>query len=203
MTAGPLVPGDALSGSRDGAPEAGLRSDYCLFQRGEVDFALSTRVAREILEARIWTPVPLAPAELIGAFSLRGEVIPLVRLDRFLGTASRPFERTDPVILLCSGDLRVAAAVDRVLTVRHIAPWEIRRPKEDSVSELVRGTTGAEDAETIIIDGDRLLARIAEVIAQGIRAPRALAGGLARGDRGAIAESTVAPEGDSHTVEEG
>jgi chemotaxis signal transduction protein len=203
MTTGPIVPGEALPGSRDGTPEVGLRSDYCLFQRGEVEFALSTRVAREILEARIWTPVPLAPPELIGAFSLRGEVIPLVRLDRFLGTASRPFERTDPVILLCSGDLRMAAAVDRVLTVRHIAPWEIRRPKDEGVSELVRGTTGAEDAETVIIDGDRLLARIAEVIAQGIRAPRALAGGLARGERGAITESTMALEGLPPMVEEG
>lgn len=202
MTAGPLVPSDA-AGSRDGTAEVGLRSDYCLFQRGEVEFALSTRVAREILEARIWTPVPLAPPELIGAFSLRGEVIPLVRLDRFLGTTSRPFERTDPVILLCSGDLRMAAAVDRVLTVRHIAPWEIRRAKDEGVSELVRGTTGAEDAETVIIDGDRLLAKIAEVIAQGIRAPRALAGGLARGERGAITESTMGPEGLPHMVEEG
>lgn len=191
MTVGPIPTSDGTP-SREGSGEiVGLRSDYCLFRRGDVEFALSTRVAREILEARIWTPVPLAPPELLGAFSLRGEVIPLVALDRFLGTTGRPVERTDPVILLCSGDLRMAAAVDRVLTVRHIAPWEIRRPKDDAGSDLVRGYSGTEEEQAVILDGDRLLARVAEEVAQGIRAPRAL--GAPRVDRGARAESDAAP----------
>jgi chemotaxis signal transduction protein len=185
MTIGPVPTGDGVAPREASTEVVGLRSDYCLFRRGEVEFALSTRVAREILEARLWTPVPLAPPELLGAFSLRGEVIPLVVLDRFLGTTGRP------LILLCSGDLRMAAAVDRVLTVRHIAPWEIRRPKDDAASDLVRGFTGTEEEQTVILDGDRLLARVAEEVAQGIRAPRAL--GAPRVDRGALAESDAAP----------
>ena len=201
MTLGPISSLEG-TGARDATPEPGaLRSDYCLFRRAEIEFAISTRVAREVLEARTWTPVPLAPPELIGAFSLRGEVIPLVRLDRFLGTAGRVLERTDPVILLSAGDLRMAIAVDRVLTVKHIAPWEIRRPREENVSELVRGTTGPEDAEIVILDGERLLARVAEEITQGIRAPRAL--GANRVERGPVTESAAALRAEPDMVEEG
>lgn len=197
MTLGTLSPVDGPV-----APDAGaLRSDYCLFLRGEQEFALSTRIAREVLEARIWTPVPLAPPELIGAFSLRGEVVPLVRLDRFLETSGRSLERNDPVILLCSGDIRMAVAVDRVLTVRHIAPWEIRRPQGEQVSDLLKGFAGPQEAQTRILDGERLLARVAEEIALGIRAPRALS--AARVERGSIAESTTPLGGELDRAEEG
>jgi chemotaxis signal transduction protein len=202
MTVGPLAPSEGAFAGRDAAPDAGaLRSDFCLFLRGDVQFALSTRIAREVLEARLWTPVPLAPPDLMGAFSLRGEVVPLVRLDRFLETSGRPLERNDPVILLWAGDLRMAVAVDRVLTVRHIAPWEIRRPQEEGISDLVRGFAGPEEAQTRILDGERLLGRVAEEIALGIRAPRSL--GATRVERGVIAESAASLGGDPDRAEEG
>lgn len=200
MTLGPLAPSDGITNGRE-ADAGALRSDFCVFRRGEIEFAISTRVAREVLEARLWTPVPLAPPDLIGAFSLRGEVIPVVRLDRFLETSGKPLERNDPVILLCSGDIRMAVAVDRVLTVRHIAPWEVRRPHEEGGSELLRGFAGPEEAQILILDGERLLARVAEEIAQGIRAPRAH--GAARMERGSVAESAAALGGEPDMAEEG
>ena len=71
------------------AAAATPRSDYCIFMRDGRRFALSTTIAKEILEARPFTPVPYAPPELLGAFNLRGEVVPLVNLDRFLGVNGR------------------------------------------------------------------------------------------------------------------
>ena len=151
--------------------EVRLRSDYCVFLRGGGRFALSTRVAREVLDARPFTPLPRAPGELLGAFNLRGEVIALACLDRFLGVPHRPLDRGDGLLVLADADLVLAAVVDGVETVRHIAPWEIQRlPADERESNaLVRGTVGKESQVVRVLDGERLLATVAAHVASAFR----------------------------------
>jgi purine-binding chemotaxis protein CheW len=153
------------------AGEVRLRADYCVFMRGGSRFALSTRIAREVLDWRPYTPLPRAPEELLGAFNLRGEVIPLARLDRFLGVPDRPLERSDTLLVLADGEMTLAAVVDAVDTVRHIAPWEIQRTDaaERERNALVRGSAGKEGLRTAILDGEKLLAAVAAHIASGFR----------------------------------
>lgn len=151
------------------------RSDYCIFMRDGRRYALSTIIAKEILEARPFTPVPYAPPELLGAFNLRGEVVPLVNLDRFLGANERPPDRGDTLLLLCQGELTLAAVVDQVVVVKHVSPWEIRRAKlEPSITNpLVRGLVGRDAEETMVLDAERLVAGVVERIAAGLRGTRA------------------------------
>lgn len=156
------------------AAAATPRSDYCIFMRDGRRFALSTTIAKEILEARPFTPVPYAPPELLGAFNLRGEVVPLVNLDRFLGVDERPPERGDTLLLLCQGELTMAAVVDQVVIVKHVSPWEIRRAKLEPsiVNPLVRGLVGRDAEETMVLDAERLIAGVVERIAAGLRGTR-------------------------------
>lgn len=155
----------------DQAAAASPRSDYCIFMRDGQRFALSTGIAKEVLEARPFTPVPHAPPELLGAFNLRGEVVPLVNLDRFLKVEERPATRGDTLLLLCHGDLAMAAIVDQVVIIKHLSPWEIRRSKLDPKVQnpLVRGLVGRDDEQTLVLDGERLLAGVVEQIAAGLR----------------------------------
>lgn len=157
------------------AAAATPRSDYCIFLRDGQRFALSTTIAKEVLEARPFTPVPYAPPELLGAFNLRGEVVPLVNLDRFLNVAERPASRGDTLLLLCDRDLALAAVVDQVVIIKHVSPWEIRRAKLDpSVQNpLVRGLVGRDEEQTMVLDGERLLAGVVEQIAMGLRGGKA------------------------------
>jgi chemotaxis signal transduction protein len=181
---------------------ASPRSDYCLFVRGGRRFALSTTVAKEILEARPFTPVPYAPPELLGAFNLRGEVIPLVNLDRFLEVEERAPARGDTLVLLCQGELTMAAVVDQVLIVKHVSPWEIRRAKLDPTitNSLVRGLIGRDDEQAMVLDAERLIAGVVECIAAGLRGTRtkgstaASLRGAAPGGADAAASGAVAPE---------
>ncbi|HEY8517353.1 MAG TPA: chemotaxis protein CheW [Candidatus Binatia bacterium] len=150
---------------------AAPRSDYCIFLRDGRRFALSTLIAKEVLEARPFTPVPYAPPELLGAFNLRGEVVPLVNLDGFLGVEGRPAGRGDTLLLLSHGDLVLAAVVDQVVVIKHVAPWEIRRSKLDPAmrNPLVRGIVGRDGEQTLVLDGEKLLAAVVGQIADGLR----------------------------------
>lgn len=147
------------------------RSDYCIFLRDGRRFALSTRTAKEVLEARPFTPVPHAPPELLGAFNLRGEVIPLVNLDRFLEVEGRPAGRADTLLLLSNADVVLAAVVDQVVIIKHVSPWEIRRASLDPQmrNPLARGSFGRDDEQTLVLDGERLIAGVVEQIAAGFR----------------------------------
>lgn len=158
-----------------GAAAAAPRSDYCFFLRGGRRFALSTTIAKEILEARPFTPVPYAPPELLGAFNLRGEVIPLVNLDRFLEVEERAPARGDTLVLLCQGELTMAAVVDHVVVVKHVSPWEIRRARLDPsiTNPMVRGLVGRDAEQAMVLDAERLIAGVVERIATGLRGTRA------------------------------
>lgn len=150
---------------------AAERTDYCVFRRGDQGFALSTNLAKEVIEGRGVTPVPEAPSELLGALNLRGEVVPLVALDSFLGIPPRPRSRTDALLILGSGDLRFAAVVDSVATVKHLSPWEIRREVEGEppATALVRGYTGNAGDRLRVLDGDALVTAVVQRIAEGFR----------------------------------
>lgn len=171
------------------------RSDYCIFMRDGRRFALSTLVAREILESRPFTPVPYAPPELLGAFNVRGEIVPLVNLDRFLGVEERPPARGDTLLMLCQGELTMAAVVDQVVIVKHVSPWEIRRAKLDPsiTNPLVRGLVGRDAEETMVLDAERLIAGVVERIAAGLRGTRSK-GSTAASLRGAAPSGAGAPE---------
>jgi purine-binding chemotaxis protein CheW len=145
-------------------------SDYCVFLRGARSFALSTHLAKEVAQLRTYTPVARAPSELVGALNLRGEVVPLVRLDVTLGLDARPITRGDVLLLLESGDLRFAAAVDRVSEIRHLAPWEIRRDAlAGSDDPLIRGVAGNAGNAITVLDGEAMIALLVRRVHEGFR----------------------------------
>lgn len=151
--------------------ESPSRTDFCVFHRGDRGFAISTTLAKEVIESRSLTPVPFAPPELLGALNLRGEVMPLVALDTFLDTPTRALSRGDALLVLAHGDLRFAAVVDRVASVKHFSPWEIRRDVEGEPTpgELVRGYTGTPEERLVVLDGETLISTVVQRVAEGFR----------------------------------
>jgi chemotaxis signal transduction protein len=151
--------------------EAQSRTDFCIFRRAESAFAVSTHLAKEVIEGRFLTPIPHAPPELLGALNLRGEIVPLVTLDPFLSVPGRPLARGEALLILALGDLRFAAAVDRVDSVKHLAPWEIRRDIEDAPppGDLVRGWAGRAEDRLTVLDGEALIGAVVQRIAEGFR----------------------------------
>lgn len=146
-------------------------SDYCVFHRAGYGFAISTHLAKEVIESRSLTPVPYAPPELLGALNVRGEVVPLVSLDSFLHVPGRTLARGDSILVLASGDLRFAAVVDRVAAVKHLAPWEIRRDVEGEPppGDMVRGYATAGDERLTVLDGETLIGAVVHQVAEGFR----------------------------------
>lgn len=66
--------GNVRAEAADRLPE----KQYCIFRAGRERFCLEVLDVEEVVEWPTVTPVPLAPAFLMGVFNLRGAIVPVV-----------------------------------------------------------------------------------------------------------------------------
>ena len=98
----------------------------------EVDYVYDIRPAEQI------TLVPHAPDWVLGVYNLRGHILSVVDLYRFLGFPQPADRKIDPaissLIVVKTAEMECAFLVDQVLTVEILPVEKIR-----IASELVRG----------------------------------------------------------------
>lgn len=128
----------------------------------EVDdalYALPVSRVREIVRPRSVTPVPHAPATVLGVISLRGEIIQVFDLRACLGRPAMPDltpvrARGRIVVLQDDEGKAMALRVDRVVEVWRVAP-EARRPATGSDRVIALYDRGGRFVS--LLDPDRLL----------------------------------------------
>jgi purine-binding chemotaxis protein CheW len=82
------------------------------------DYALSVDDVLEVCAFGEITPVPGAPAAVLGLTNLRGNVIAVVNLAAILRLAGQP--RRGRIVVAAQGDRRAALAVDSVVGVEQL-----------------------------------------------------------------------------------
>lgn len=142
-------------------------SPHLFFRVSGEAFALPTPDVRElVLPPRLWRP-PTCPAALAGILDLRGEAIPVLRLDRLLGLAPAAGGPFAPIVVLRrrGGDWAVAA--DAVLDV---APGLSSSPVDGAAFHgcvAARLTWAAGEAH--LLAPERLLQRREEAVLEEFR----------------------------------
>jgi purine-binding chemotaxis protein CheW len=127
---------------------------WCLFRRGGLDFALPVRVAGRVVPVRPLTPVPFAPPDLCGVFLDRRRVVPVVRLDRWLGVAGDPNAGGDAWLVIDDGNLTLAGVVDQVLGVARVADREVKRAL---AHPMAAGMVAHDSRAVVLLDAARLV----------------------------------------------
>lgn len=160
--------------------------EFCVFARGEIDLALPIAAAREVLTGESVTPVPQSPAQLIGVLNLRGEILPLVQIDGWLGLSQKSLSLDDQIVVVESQGILVGIIVDRVRDVRSLELREIGRysgPGEEN--PIFRGLWQSGGQKIAIVDSERLVHAAVEAVTNGFRralvAPKIAGGGAAVG----------------------
>ena len=135
------VPNGAAAGAMDRGDagvafdDDGARRLYLTCVVGGETYLVPARSIREVEEVRGVTPVPNTPAWLLGVMNLRGSIVGVADLARFLGLAGPgPQPRPTPggsastmaEALVCGEDeATVALAVEAVSAIRPLADAEI------------------------------------------------------------------------------
>jgi chemotaxis signal transduction protein len=158
---------DATSG-RD--PQAELKtSRFAVFRRGEQLFALDIGLVREVWPGAPLTRVARAGAHMQGVLSLRGEILPVVVIDDWLGLPPRPDEPREPILVLRQNELLVGLRVDAIQGVVNIPNTETQSHPSTEAHSLLMGLWQPPGQSPItLIDGTLLLDMLCRATANNL-----------------------------------
>lgn len=128
----------ALAGRRVRTAPVGRR--VLVVEIGAERYGLDFADLAGVLPFDACTPVPGGPPELLGVMNVGGEIRSILDLGRLLGRPAGP-ERPGYVLLVRAAAQSAALAVDRLDTVRLVAPGETVTPDERSDGRYVTGLT--------------------------------------------------------------
>lgn len=89
-------------------------SDFLTFRLRQLQYGIPVSCVREIFPLPEINPVPEAPGDIIGLLNWRGNVLPIMHLDRRLGHAIQPCRLSDRVIVIEWQGIQVGVIVDQV-----------------------------------------------------------------------------------------
>lgn len=131
---------------------AGLRA--CLFTVGGVTFALDVRSAREMAVFEAITPVPRAPAALLGVANLRGDVVPIVDARPRLGLPARALARPLRALVVAGDGSEIALVIDAVVGLEAFS--DVTPPSEGEAAPWVAGTVEHAGQRVTVLDAAAL-----------------------------------------------
>jgi purine-binding chemotaxis protein CheW len=131
--------------------------EVAIFVLGAERYAIETRYVREIVRLADFTPVPGAPDFVVGVMSLRGEILAVIDLRRFLGVPVAGLTDLSRVVVLGPEPAAFGVLADQTREVSTLRIEEVLEPPETVAGvgrEYLRGVTGN---ALIVLDGAALL----------------------------------------------
>ena len=110
------------------SPRLAQEREYLSFRLSNEIFAVDIQFLREIIKPPVATPVPRTEALILGVFSLRGDILPLVDLRRFLRLDEAPVTRASRVLVMQLPRESVGLLVDQVRHVLSLTDDDIEPP---------------------------------------------------------------------------
>ncbi len=146
------------------AGESGQSRSVCIFRRAGEHFGFPVLHVQEVLAVRDVTVVPRMPSYLVGLTNLRGEALPIVLLDRFIGLEERQTETNDVIVLNVDHAL-LGVPVDGVVAVAGMPEEGLTLP-EDAEDKACTGLFRFEGQLVAVLDTPALLRTILEDLAK-------------------------------------
>jgi purine-binding chemotaxis protein CheW len=134
---------------------------------GDQQYAIDIMTVREIRGWTTSTPLPHAPAHVLGMINLRGAILPVVDLGARLGLGSSTPSASSVVVVAQINDREVGLLVDAVCDIITVTEGLLQPPPdigEESVREFVRGVMTTDSGIVSLLSLNSVLP--AEVAAQ-------------------------------------
>ena len=131
------------------------------FRLGGKDYAFPIHQTREIVELQSITPTPEVPDHVVGVTNLRGQIIPIIDLQRVL-TPGAPATKSRQAVVVEVGGQLTGCLVDSVTRVVRL-PQNAIQTADDILDEdnarSVDGFAKHEGIILIVLDASRVIAR--------------------------------------------
>jgi purine-binding chemotaxis protein CheW len=139
------------------AASAAESLEVVTFALADERYGIETRHVREVVRLTEYTPLPGAPDFLVGVLNLRGEILALLDVRKFVGVAARGLTDLSCVLVLGGERPEFGVLADETHEVVTLRVEEVHEPPASVVGrgrEYLRGVTP--DA-LLVLDGAVLL----------------------------------------------
>ncbi len=102
------------------------KQSYLLFNLGYACYGIPTSAVQELFFLPEITPVPEAPAFMVGVINLRGNILPVIDLQRRLGQPASPYQLSHSIIVLQWQTHQIGLLVHQIHEVTTIGDDQIR-----------------------------------------------------------------------------
>lgn len=131
-------------------------------------YAVELRHIREICPLENLTPLPCAPAFVLGIINLRGEILSVIDIKKFFDLPEKGLTDLNKVIVLRSENMLFGILADAIPGVRRVPIADIQPslPTLTDIREVyLRGVT---PDRTVILDAEKLLADAAIIVQEQV-----------------------------------
>jgi len=139
------------------APPAGQVLEVVTFSLARERYAVESRYLREVVRFTDCTPVPDAPAFVVGVINLRGEIVAVFDLRPFLGVSAQAATDLARVVVMGQDRAEFGVLADAVHEVQTLRTTDVLEPPSSTTGigrEYLRGVT---QNALILLDGAVLL----------------------------------------------
>lgn len=128
-------------------------AQWVVFSLDNGRYALPLSTTARIVRAAQITPLPTAPANVLGALNVAGEVLPVFDLRRRFGLPERPLGPGDHLLIARTGERTVVLTIDTALGVlEHPDAAMVEADRITADLPHIRGVLPLEDGLVLIHD---------------------------------------------------
>ncbi len=164
---------------------------YLIFSLGDARYGVEALLVQELFFLPQLTPLVEAPPAIAGIVQVRGNILSVINLERFLRCKPRPYSIADSIIVLGEGDRRVGIVVHQVHEIQSISSdqiatdWAGRSPISAPTAALT-GVAQLNDQLVFLLNAASLFGYLRDSITPSTGVDLDLDGeteSLSRGDR--------------------
>jgi purine-binding chemotaxis protein CheW len=140
------------------APLSETSVEVLEFRLAQERYALESRYLQGVHPLKELTPLPCTPSFMVGIVNVRGRIVPVLDLKKFLDLPSKGLTDLHQIILVRGEDFEVGVLADVIVGVRSI-PDDSLQPSLPTVTgvrgDYLKGVTGE---RVVVLDLARILA---------------------------------------------
>lgn len=136
--------------------------EYLTFHLHDLQYGIEAALVQEILPLPELTPVASSDTDIIGLLNLRGQMVPIIHLDRLQGHSVKACHLSDYVIVMPWEDLQIGMVVHQVNEVLRLNTEliEVQAGQEiiiDTNSTLTGGIAKVDTGNILLLDPKTLI----------------------------------------------
>ena len=144
--------------------------DVVEFLLGQERYAFESSYVSEVHPLRDLTPLPGTPVFVMGIVNLRGQLLPVIDLDQFLGLRKREETAHARIIVLHVDGVRLGVIADSIVGVRSIAAGQIQASLLTLTGLCAESLKGVDGDRLAILDAAAILSDERLIVCEEVEA---------------------------------